>query len=103
MLHPVVQEIVITYLLESAGEHMHQVTPDKFCPGKSSLTSGISRLYPPGRESNRVFSNVKDPAVGDGDPVGVAVQIFDGIAKPVKGFLNVRTPVFFVKAVSTHS
>ena len=78
---------------------MHQVTSDELCVIQCDLTLWVTRLFSSGRKSNRIFGNRKDPAVGDSDLVGVASQIFDGITKAVKGFLNVRTPVLFIKVI----
>ena len=41
----------------------------------------------------------KDPAFPNGDPVCVTPKVFDGIAKAVEGLLDVRAPVFSVKAL----
>ena len=78
---------------------MHQVTPDEFRVFQGNLAFWFSRLFPSGRKSDRILRKAEDPAVGDSDFVGIASQIFDGIAKAVKGFFDVRAPVFFVKTV----
>ncbi len=78
---------------------MHQVTPDEFRVFQGNLAFWFSRLFPSGRKSDRILRKAEDPAVGDSDFVGIASQIFDGIAKAVKGFFDVRAPVFFIKAV----
>lgn len=78
---------------------MHQVTADKFCMAESDLALRGTRCFPSGRESNGILRKGKDPAVGNGDPMCVTAKILDGIAETVKGFLYVRTPVFFIKTV----
>lgn len=95
----VIQEAVVTNLLEPGRQYMHQVTPDEFCMLQSNLTSGFTGLFPSGRKSDRILGNRKDPAVRNGNLVGITPKIFNGIAKAVKGFLDVRTPVHFIKFV----
>lgn len=78
---------------------MHQVTPDEFRVFQGDLTFWLSRLFPSGRKSDLIPCNGKDPVVGNGDPVGITPQIFNGIAKTMEGFFDVRAPVFFIKPV----
>lgn len=78
---------------------MHQETPDEFRAVKGNLTFGFFRLLSSGRKRNLILCNRTDSAVRNGGFVGITSQVFDGIAKTVKGFLDVRTPVFFVKVV----
>lgn len=78
---------------------MHQATPDEFCVFQGDLMFWLSLLYSSGRKSKLILRNGKDPAVRDGDPVGIASQIFNGITKTIEGFFDVRTPVFFIKPV----
>ena len=80
---------------------MHQVTSDELCVIQCNLTLRVTCFFSSGRKSNLIFGNRKNSAVGDGDFVGVASQIFDGITKAVKGFLNVGTPVLFIKVILT--
>ena len=40
-----------------------------------------------------------DSAVRDGNLVGIAPKIFDGISKTVEGLFNIRTPVFLIEGV----
>ena len=97
--HPVIKEAIVADLLETGREHMHQETPDKLFMAEGDLTFWFSRLFPPGTEGDLRFRNGKDPAVGDGDPVGITAKVFDGIAKPVEGLLDVRAPVLFIEGV----
>lgn len=78
---------------------MHQVTADKLCMGQGNLPLRVTGLSAPGRESNRILRKGKYPVVGDGNPVGIAPKIFNGISKTVKGLLNVGAPVFFIKLI----
>ena len=95
----VIQEAVVTNLLEPGRQYMHQVTPDEFCMLQSNLTSGFTGLFPSGRKSDRILGNRKDPAVRNGNLVGITPKIFNGIAKAVKGLLYVGTPFLFIKPV----
>ena len=99
MFHPVVQKTIIAYFLKAGRQHMHQVTADKFRVFQGDPAFWFTGLFPPCRESNRIFCQAKDPAVRNGDFVGITAKVFYGIAKAVKGFLNVRTPVFFIKVI----
>lgn len=96
---PVVQEAIVADLLETGGQHMHQITPDEFSMVQGNLTSGFTGLFPSGRKSDRIIGNRKDPAVCNSDLVGITSKILDGIAKAVKGFLNIGTPVHFIEFV----
>src|SRR5699024_4517366 len=98
-LHPVVEKSIIADLLETGREHMHQEAPDKRFMAEGDLPFRITGFPAAGRESNLCFRNRKDPVVGDCNPMGIPAQIFDGIAEAVKGFFDVRAPVFFIKAV----
>ena len=77
---------------------MHQEAPDKRFMAEGDLPFRITGFPAAGRESNLCFRNRKDPVVGDCNPMGIPAQIFDGIAEAVKGFFDVRAPVFFIKA-----
>lgn len=57
------------------------------------MLSSAPRFFAPGGKGNLILSEVKDAAVGDGAPVSIAPQMFNGIAEAVKGLLDVRTPV----------
>ena len=76
---------------------MHQVTADKFHMIQGNLTLRAAGLFTTGGESHCILRNRKNPVVGDGNFMGVLSQIFNGIAKAVKGFLDAGTPVHFIK------
>ena len=78
---------------------MHQVTADKLSMFQCNVPLRFTRLFTPCGESYRMFCNRENPAVGDSDFVSVSSQILNSITKAVKGFLNVRTPVLFIKPV----
>lgn len=97
--HAVVQEAVVADLLEATGKHMQKIAPDEFRAVQGDTAFRVAGLFASGGKGNLILREVKDAAVGDGDPVGIAAQIFNGITEAVKGLLDVRTPVFFVKPV----
>lgn len=78
---------------------MHQIAPDEFRVIQRDPASGVTRLHAPGGKSDRILGKGKYPVVGNGDLMGVASEILNGIAKAVKGLLDVRTPVFFIEPV----
>lgn len=88
-LHAVIQEAVIAYFLEAMGKDMHQAAPDEFRVVQGDQPFWLSRLPASGGKSNLILRNRKDTSVGDGDSVGIASQIFDGIAKTVEGLLDI--------------
>ena len=97
--HTVVQKTIVADFLKTGGQHMHQITPYKFRLRQGYPAPGISRFFPSGREGNLVFCQSKDPAAPDGNLVCVSSKIFNGIAETVKGFLDIRAPVHFIKLV----
>ena len=99
MLHPVIQEAVVAYFLKTGRKHVHQVTADELCVIKGNAPFWGTSAEPPGRKSNGILCDGKDPAVGNSDLMCVTAKILDGITETVKGFLYVRTPVFFIKTV----
>ena len=86
-LHPVVQEAVITDLLKTFREYVHQETADKFRVFQRDFPPGFPRLPAPCRESGVRFRDREDPAVGDGGLMGVTAEVFNGIPETVEGFL----------------
>lgn len=59
----VVQEPIITDLLESTRKYMHQVTADKFHMADSDPPPRFAGFAPPGRKSDLRICNGKNPAV----------------------------------------
>lgn len=102
-LHPVVEETVVTDLLETGREHVHEETAYELHAGDGDLPFGIPGPPAPGREGDGILSQREDPAVGDGDLMGVTAEIFDGVPKPVKGSLYVGAPVLKVKGIPEFS
>ena len=78
---------------------MHQETADEFRVLQCDRPPGFSRLPAPCREGGVRPRDGQDPAVGDGDLMGVTAQVLDGVAETVEGFLYVRAPVLIVKGI----
>ena len=97
--HPVIEEPIVADLLEAGRGYVHQETTDELFMGEGNLPFWLSRLSSPGRKGNLCFRNREDPAVGDGDPVSITPKVFDGVAKSVEGFFDIRAPVFFIKGI----
>lgn len=66
---------------------MHQVTAYKFRMLQGDLTLRFIRLFTSDRESNRISRKVKNSAVGNRNFVGIASEVFNCVAKAVKGSL----------------
>lgn len=52
------------------------------------------------RKSHFFVINVQDPAVGNGNLMRISAKILDRVAESVESFLDIRTPVFFVKIIT---
>ena len=102
-LRPVVQESVITDFLEPFREHMHQKAADEFRVLQCDRPQGFSRPPAPCRKSGVCFRDRQDPAVGDGDLMGIAAEVLNGVPKAIEGFFYVRAPVLIVKRIPEFS
>ena len=93
------KEAVIADLLESGREDVHHEPADELTAGKGHLFEG--RIVPvvlcP--KSDGVRRDRLHPGVGDGDAVGIAPQVLDGIAEAVKGLPDVWAPGSIVEPV----
>lgn len=78
---------------------MHQVASYEFGVRQSNSAFGVTRLSASGRKHYHIWCHRKDPAVGNSNLMGITPEIFNGIAKAVKGLLYVGTPVLFIKLV----
>lgn len=97
--HAVVQKSVIPYLLKSRGQHMQQKTANELFVAEGDLPTGFSRLPASGRKDGFCFRYGQDPAVGDGNLMCISAKIFNGIAKSVERFLDIRAPVHLVQFI----
>ena len=97
--HTVIQETIVADFLITCRQYVHEVTPYEFRTGQGYPALWISRLLPSGRERDILPVKVKNTAVRDGNLMGIASKVFDGIAKAVKGFLDIRAPVHFIELI----
>ena len=95
----VVQETIITDLLEAGREYMHHEPADEFTAGKGDLLQGRIVFVVFCHKGNRTSTNRLYPGVGDGNAVCVTPQIFNGIAETVKGLPDIRAPGGIVEPV----
>lgn len=77
---------------------MHQKAADKLLVFQSDISFFTSFVILCG-ECDMGLSYRADAGISDSNPVGVTPQVFDGVAKAVKGLFDVGTPFLFVKAV----
>ena len=81
------QEPVVADLSEAAWEHVQEKPPDKLVGGNREFLFFIVVAAVPVAEPYRAVLDSDDPVVGDGNPVGVAGNIFnhpiDGIGRLV--------------------
>ena len=75
---------------------MHQETADEFRVFQRDPAPGVPRFPSPGGEGNVRFRDGQDPAVGDGDLMGVTAEILNGVSKAVEGFFYVGAPILEV-------
>lgn len=95
----VIQESIITYLLKTGREHMHHQPADELLRGDTDRLYGRIVAVILGCESDSLFGNTLNPGVGNGDTVCVASQVFQGIAKAVKGLPDIGAPLYVVELV----
>ena len=98
LLHAVCEKPVITDLLEAFGKDMLKETPHELLMRDRYHFFLIGTIVI-GPERDHATICGDDPGVGDGDPVGIAAKVINGIAKTIERFLYERTPCLFIKAV----
>ena len=79
---------------------MQEEAADELPFREGDRTFRITGAFAPCGEGNGGIGNGKDAAVGDGDPVGIAAEVVDGVAETVEGLLDVRAPVLMVEGVA---
>ena len=99
LLAAIVQKTVIADLLKTGRQHMHHQSADELpvCDGNFLCTAIFVVLC---TKSRTCLTDIKYPGICDGYAVGVPSKIFNGVAKAVKGLLDIRTPLLFVKGVA---
>ena len=95
----VVQETIITDLLEAGREYMHHEPADELTAGKGDLLQGRIVFVVFCHKGNGTSANRLYPGVGDGNAVCITPQIFNGIAETIKGLPDVRAPGGIIKPV----
>lgn len=78
---------------------MHQETVYKLHMGEGYDTSGFPRLFPSGRKRNFRLIHRQNPAVGNGNPVGILSKVFQGIAETVERLFDIRAPVLLIEGI----
>ena len=97
---PVIQEPIVSDLLEAAGQHMHQITADELCVLQGDGPARLARLPSSGGKRDLLVIYRNEAAVSDSYFVGISPKIFHRISEAVEGFFDVRAPVFFIKAIA---
>ena len=75
---------------------MHQISSDKFCVLKCNDSARSPESFTACGKSYTAFTDRDNPAVGNGNLMGIFSEIFDGIAKAVECFFDIRAPFFIV-------
>jgi len=76
---------------------MHQISSDKFCVLKCNDSARSPESFTACGKSYTAFTDRDNPAVGNGNLMGIFSEIFDGIAKAVECFFDIRAPFFVIK------
>ena len=95
----VVQKAIVADFPETGWQYMHQITANEFFMGQSNCSARFSVFFTSCGEGNLMFCNRQNPAVGDGDLMGVSSEIFNGVSKAVESLFDIRTPCFFIKLI----
>ena len=95
-LGPIAEKSVMPDSDESVRKDMHEESPDEFfrSEAQGGRVSGPVVLDP---EGDGLVRHFQDPAVGDGDVVSVATQIFNDIGSAFEGFLEMWNPFLGVE------
>lgn len=90
-LGPVAEESVMPDSDESVRKDMHEESPDEFFrrEAQSGRVAGPVVLYP---EGDGLVRDLQDPAVGNGDVMGIATQVFNDVGSAFECFLEMRNP-----------
>ena len=91
------EDAEVTDAMHPVGQDMQQETPDELVDGDGGgAVAGLSLARFPGLsvpEGDLLAVECDDPAVRDGDPVGVAREVPEHLLGPVEGPLGVDHPV----------
>lgn len=95
----IIEETVITDLLETGWEYMHQVPPYELSALQCDYSLRFAVFFSPGGKCHLMFIYGKNTAVGYGNLMCVSAKVLDGIAKAVESLFDVWTPVFFIEEI----
>lgn len=95
----VVKKTVVPDLLKTVWKYVHQEPADEFHMAYCNGPPRFARKSPACRKGYMLLINRKDPAVGYRDLMGIAPKIFDCVAEPTEGLLDIRTPLFFIQGI----
>ena len=93
------EQAVVADAVEAAGEHMDQEAADELAGGEGHELlpfAPVSAIVLP-LEGNGLAVESEEPAVGDGDAVGVARQIGEHRLRPAERALGVDDPFGFAQ------
>lgn len=95
----VVKKAVVPDLLKTVWKYVHQETADEFHRGYCNGPPRFARKFPAHRKGYMLLINRKEAAVGYRDLMCIAPKIFDRVAEPTEGLLDIRTPLFFIQGI----
>jgi hypothetical protein len=90
------QVSVITDLLKSPRQDMQEEASNEFFVREPHLLAGITCPVVVILENHVLVRSTDDARIGDGDAVGVARKIVDGVAESIERFLDITAPVGLV-------
>lgn len=79
---------------------MHQISADEFCIVQRNDPAWITKFPATCGKSHFFVINIQDSAVGNGNLMCISAKILNRVAESVESFLDIRTPVFFVKIIT---
>lgn len=94
----IIQKSVVTNVLKTVRKHMHHKTTNEFHAGDGNHFLLLAFVIF-GAKSNVFFINGKDSGIGDGNAIGIAAEIFNGISVSVEGLFNLGIPINGIKLV----
>lgn len=98
-LIPVIQKAIIAYFLKTGRQHMHQIAVDEFRIIQSDRPAWSTRCSASCRKSYLLFIYWQDTAVRYGGLMSIPAQIFNGIAKAIESFFDIRAPILLIKGI----
>ena len=90
------KKTIVPDLLEAFRKNMLHKAPDEFFVRNGGLMGGVGTVIS-GPESYGCIGNLFDTGVRYSYAMGVASQVFDGVAKAVEGLLYIWAPILLIK------